>query len=45
MKRIKPRHEKEFDEDFKDEKNEDGDGKALIDEDEIFKKEMELISG
>ena len=43
MRQIKPRHEKEFDEDF--EKNEDGDETALIDEDEIFKKEMELISG
>ena len=43
VRQIKPRHEKEFDEDF--EKNEDGDETALIDEDEIFKKEMELISG
>lgn len=44
MKRIGPRHEKEFEEDFADEESEDG-VEALIDEDEIFKKEMELISG
>ena len=43
IKRVTPRHEKDFEEDFKDENEEQA--LMMIDEDEIFRKEMDLISG
>ncbi|XP_066914966.1 galactosylceramide sulfotransferase-like [Clytia hemisphaerica] len=43
IKRVTPRKEKSFQEDFKEENEEEA--LMMIDEDEIFRKEMDLISG